>query len=77
MCGGLVQILEYDLLGPHLLNLCRGHPAGQIIGCVGNHFAQFGLGDRRPIGTGERDIAALQNASHHTRLDTEVSVFGY
>jgi hypothetical protein len=40
-----VQVLKDDLLGPHFLNLCRGHPAGQIIGSIRNHFTQFGFRD--------------------------------
>ena len=26
----LVQGLKYDLLGPHLFNLCHRHPAGEV-----------------------------------------------
>ena len=40
-----VQGLEEGLLGPHLLNLCHRHPAGQIIRRIRNHPTQFGLGD--------------------------------
>jgi len=48
--------LEYDLLGPHILNLRLGHPARQIIGCVGIHSTKFGLGDGLRISTGKETL---------------------
>jgi len=43
---GLFKTLKDNFLGSHLLNLCCGHPTGQIIGSIRNHLTQFGLGDR-------------------------------
>ena len=73
----LIQILEDDLPGPGLLNLCHRHPAGQVISPSGDHFPQFGFGYRSAVWAWQRDIRAIGNTFHHTRFDAEVGVFRY